>query len=418
MARCLAFAFVAVCVATSNLLLAAENVPATPTNESWPCFRGPSGAAVVPNLPTRLPDAMKLLWKMPVTGKVYSGLVVSGNSVIALDHQTDKMDYVRCFNADTGAVLWTAQYDNTGDPIDYGSCPRSTPLIMNDQVFSLGARGQLCSWNLKDGTLLWKKNLVDDYGGVMPNWGYCNSLLSIGGKLIINPGGGGAALLALDPVTGKSSWRAGGGNANYGSFIHATLDGVDELIGYDQDGLFGRATDTGKVIWSKPLGDNHGYVVPTPVLVGTNKLVYCKEGGAFMATLGTKGVLPDTWEATNTDFQLGDSSPVVQDTMVLGMVAGNGLTALDSTKNLATLWSCAPKGIADEYGNLLVGNGRVLALDSDGNLILFSVTRAAGTSLGLRNVCSPTRVAPAWVNGRLYVRDDTNLYCYDLPAAP
>lgn len=396
---------------TAALVMAAD-VP----SPSWPGFRGPHGDGLTNDVPATLPDKAKVLWQQPVQGMVYSGLVVADGLLVEMDHQKDKKDFVRCRQADTGEKVWEYSYDNEGDPIDFGSCPRATPLIYDGMVFACGARGQLCALELKTGKEVWTKNLVSDFGGTVPTWGYCSSPAMVDGKIVINPGSPRNSLLALEPKTGKTAWSSPGASANYGSILVAKIRGVMQLISYDQEEIAGRSLADGKVLWSHPLGQNPGYVVPTPVAFG-DKVLLCAESAGRLIAVEKHGSLPEEFAGENEDFQVGNATPTLAGDLALAVVPDKGLMAIDMADHAKTLWTTGDKGpdtIHGDYATIFVGNGRALILNSEGELHLFAVSRSGAKRLGRMKACKSTMVAPALAGTKLYVRDESHVTCLDL----
>ncbi len=177
---------------------------AVPTAEDWPWWRGPGGDNNSRWVPESLPAQAKPRWKAAMTGAVHSGVVVSGGRVVVMDHEKDTQDIVRCLNAETGEEVWKHVYDNSGKPINWGSCPRATPTISGGIVYTLGARGQLHALALESGRVLWQKDLPKDFRAEVPSWGYCSSPLVAGDRLIINPGSPRDSVVALEMKTGKT----------------------------------------------------------------------------------------------------------------------------------------------------------------------------------------------------------------------
>jgi outer membrane protein assembly factor BamB len=171
----------------------------------WPGWRG-STENQYADLPTVLPADAKPVWRQSLSGPAYSGLAVGEGLLVVADHDKDKQDQIRVFEAATGKPLWTHTYDNVG-PMDYGASPRATPRfdLVTRTIYTLGSRGQLYALDIS-GHVLWQKNLVKDFGGALPEWGFCSSLLLVQGKLIVNPGAAQASVVALDPANGKPVW--------------------------------------------------------------------------------------------------------------------------------------------------------------------------------------------------------------------
>ncbi len=275
--------------ATKPSRAASQTAPSSPTripSESktvqaaadWPCWRGPGGDANSAWVPESLPAQARPRWKAAMTGAAHSGVVVSAGRVVVMDHEKDTQDIVRCLNAETGEEVWKHAYANRGKPITWGSCPRATPAISAGVVYTLGARGPLYALTLESGHVLWQKDLTKHFRAEVPSWGYCSSPLVTGDRLVVNPGSPRDSVVALDLKTGKTVWSSTGAEANYGSFLLTEVNGQPQIIGYDQEDVFGRSAADGRAIWSKPLGKTPGYLVPSPIVLG-DQLLLCGGNG-------------------------------------------------------------------------------------------------------------------------------------------
>jgi hypothetical protein len=330
-----------------------------------------------------------------------------------MDTLKDQQDTVRCLSTDTGKELWKHAYPNRGKSIPWGSCPRATPAISDGIVYTLSARGQLFALDLQDGHMLWQKDLTKDFRADLPTWAYCSSPLVVGNRLIVNPGSPRYSLVALDLKTGKTVWNASGAEANYGSYLVAEVQGLQQIVGYDQEEVSGRSPADGSVIWSKPLGKTLGYLVPSPVVM-KDQLLLCGSNGAQLQDLnGARDKVPAAWEVRNKHFKIGDATPTPAEGMALAVVEGKGLTAMGIGKDLKILWQTGDEGMDCHFASVMAGSGRALVLDFAGTLHLFDVNRTGAKSLGKVKVCAETYAAPALTRGRLYVRDEESVYCYD-----
>ena len=158
-------------------------------------------------LPERLAEKPKLIWKQPALPNGLAGLSVSGGRVIVADRDfADAADVYRCHHADTGEVLWEAIFPTHGK-LDYGQAPRATPVLHAGRAYLLGAHGELRCVRLADGSVVWKRHLAKEFKAALPTWGFSAPPLLADGLLIIHPGAKDAALVALDPVTDRKSTR-------------------------------------------------------------------------------------------------------------------------------------------------------------------------------------------------------------------
>ena len=125
-----------------------------------------------------------------------------------------------------------------------------TPLIDGQRVFLYGALSHLHCVDLATGRIIWQKNIRESFGvTAMAAWGFCSSPLIADGKLIVNPGGKEAAIVALEPATGKVLWQTPGDQAAFGSFIVGEFGGRRQLVGYDKKSLGGWDLQDGKRLW-------------------------------------------------------------------------------------------------------------------------------------------------------------------------
>src|SRR6266436_585833 len=78
---------------------------------------------------------------------------------------------------------------------------RGTPTVDGDVLYALGENGDLVCLETASGKERWHKNLISDFGGTIPRWGYSESPLLDGDKVIVTPGGSDATLVALNKQT-------------------------------------------------------------------------------------------------------------------------------------------------------------------------------------------------------------------------
>ena len=383
---------------------------------AWPQWRGPTRDCLVKGIPEKLPEKAEPLWKKPLTGPAHGGVLVADGLVICVDAIEDsKQDVIRAFKADSGEVAWKFEYANEGEDdeeMDWGSVIRATPLIHDGRVFTLAARGDVHAVELKTGAVAWKKNLVKDFGGALPTWGYCSSPILAGGNLVVNPGGRRSSVVALDPKDGKTVWAATGSDANYSSFITARIGQAEQLIGYDQAVLFGRSLKDGAKLWTLPAETSAGYLVPSPVF-GGGKLVLTREDGTGLYGFTDAGLLAKEPEAESDIFAMENNTPIILGDLVLGTSNGEGLLALDLKDGLKELWRLEDASFTG-FSTILAGDGRALVLDDRGTLHLVAVDRKAGKVLGKLKLCGATMAAPAFTGKEFYVRDNKNLYAFRL----
>src|SRR5439155_5150526 len=119
--------------------------------------------------------------------------------------------------------------------------------------------------SVADGKVIWRGSLVD-LGGRTPNWGYSESVLVDGDKVICTPGGAKGAIAALDKATGKVIWQSKEFTdpAHYSSAIVAEQNGTRQYIQLTVQHVAGVSANDGKLLWKSPF-PGLTPVVPTPI---------------------------------------------------------------------------------------------------------------------------------------------------------
>jgi hypothetical protein len=172
----------------------------------WPQLLGPTrdGHSAEKDLLDAWPARGPLeVWRHDV-GAGYAGPVVVGDRLIVY-HRVGGDDVVECLSATTGKQQWRVATPTTyRDDYGKGDGPRSTPTVAGGRVYTLGPAGQLLCLDLKTGTKKWAKDLLADYTVRKSYFGVGTSPLAEGKNLLVNVGGEGAGVVALDLETGKA----------------------------------------------------------------------------------------------------------------------------------------------------------------------------------------------------------------------
>jgi len=386
--------------------------------DGWHDWRGPGRAACSPHVPRSLPSKLIPLWTRPLTGSGLAGLAVADNRVVLADKTADATsDAFRCLDAESGKELWNLTYA-AAEKMDYGNAPRATPVIHNGLVYLLGAFGHLHCVKLDTGKVAWKKHFTEDFGGKLPDWGFCCSPLVVDDKLIVNPGGTKASIVALDLVTGKTVWETPGDKAAYGALILATLGGRRQVVGYDETSVGGWLPESGERLWRLVPKEEAEYNVPTPVVVVGKLFLATEKNGARLYGFDSQGRIIPKPIATNEDFYPDMISPVAAGELVLG---GYGsLMCLDVNRGLELAWESEDEYYV-EYFTAIAGNDRILITSIDGWLHLLEkngrkhhVISRIDMFPGLPERQRRTWSHPALVGNRYFIRNQAAAYCFEL----
>ena len=378
----------------------------------WTDWRGPGRTAVSGDVPRRLPEKARFLWRRPLTGVGLSGVAATGQVVLVADKDAErKNDVWRCLRADDGREMWTVSCPAAGE-MDYSNSPRATPVIRGGLAYLLGAFGDLCCVRLETGQVVWKMNVIRRFGAKLTQWGQCSTPLVVDERLVVNPGAPEASVVALDRRTGKVLWASPGRQPAYASFVAATLGGVRQVVGYDATTLGGWDIATGRRLWTLVPEQEGDFNVPTPVVAGGKLLVTTENNGTRLYAFDDGGQIRPRPVAHHDELASDTQTPVVLAGRAFG--SWGRMFCLDLAGGLRTVWAHEDP-IYDDYAALIAGNGRVLVLTVDGRLVLLDAEADAYTELGRLKLYGDERTEifshPALVGRRLYVRDATSIAC-------
>jgi len=390
-------------------LCAVEAPPRAPAAE-WTDWRGPGRTGASPDVPTKLPAAVKFLWKRGLTGPAPGGIAATATQVIVADKsEQGDQDIWRCLDAETGKELWTIAY-HTPTELQFTNAPRATPVIHGGYAYLLGAFGDLHCVSLHGSRIAWRRNIVDDFGAKRPPWGMCSTPLITGDSLVVNPGGKEASLVALGLYAGEVLWQTPGEPTAPASLILGTFGGVRQIVGHDAESLGGWDPNTGQRLWTLLPEKRGDYNVATPVNANGRLLVATENNGTRLYDFDATGRIQPVPVARNPHLAPDTSTPVVIDGLVFGCSRGLFCLGLD---NLQTRYSVQDDKAFRDYVSLIAGNGHVLATTVKGELVLLKAAPQAFTPVSRLRVFENAEVwsHPAVVAGRLYLRSMTELCC-------
>ena len=344
------------------------------------------------------------------------GVAATSEHVFVSDRElNDTVDVFRCLKAADGKEVWAHRTPAIGN-LDYGNSPRATPLIDNDRAYCLGAFGDLACIEVRTGKLVWNLNVRDEFDATDERkWGVCDSPLLADGNLIVAPGGKDAALVALDPKTGKPVWKAPGKPTGYGSFITAKLGGVFQIVGHDAETLGGWDAKTGTRLWTVKPERRGDFNVPTPIAIGDGLLVTTENNGARLFTFKADGGIDPKPVAVNKKLAPDTHTPVVASGRVFGV--WNRLYCLDLKSGLKELYDESSQAFSG-YCAVVATDSRVLIVPRSGELILLDATTTEYTELGRLAAFGKDEKGvyahPAFVGTRVYVRGNSSIRCFEL----
>ena len=375
----------------------------------WPQWRGPARDGQAPDAPAEWPAELQRAWSIEV-GEGHSSPVTAGDSVYVFSREDGQETLRRVLLAD-GEVAWKTGYPVSYTPTQvaaaHGKGPKSTPVVADGKVCTLGVTGVLSCHTAADGKLLWRKTFENVFPNTYPLYGTAMSPIVYNGLLIAHVGGDGkGALTAFDPASGDEKWRWSEDGPGYSSPVAVRVDGRDQLITQSEQKIVAVDPESGKMLWSMPFTTPYKQNSVTPV-VFDDLIVF---GGTRVASLAVR-VTADgpqkVWESTDATLYM--STPVRVGERLCGFTEKRkGAVFCMNPATGAVAWMS--EGRLGSNALLMAAGERLIASTSEAELI---VAPAAGDKYAPERIYtvadSPVWAHPALLGGRLLIKDKTKL---------
>jgi outer membrane protein assembly factor BamB len=414
----------------TTLLLAFTILPlnVSRASDDWPQWRGPNRDGISPDkglLKEWPADGPKLLWKATGLGLGYTSVAVVGDRIYAMGDIDDKSQAV-ALNLSDGKIIWKTPVGKAGSPPGYGTWngPRCTPTVAGDIVVAVGQFGQVACLDSATGKELWHKDYVADFAGELPAWGYNGMPIIDGNQVILIPGGKKGDLVALDKKTGELIWQSKEftDSIHHSSPLVAEIGGVRQYIQLTDASVAGIAAKDGSLLW-RAKRKGAVAVIPTPIYrdgfvyvcsgygIGSNLFKIEAKDGKFTAE--------EVYAEKNTmQNQLG--GVVLVDKYLYGSDDKKGWTCQDFATG-KSIWTEKKKL---GKGSICYADGMLYLREESGKggkkstVALVEATPDGYQEKGRFD--QPDRsdmnswAHPVVIGGRLYLRDQDVLLCYEV----
>ena len=407
-------------------------VSQTAQADDWPTFRGSQRTAVATdtNLLNVWPkDGPKLLWETSGAGRGYASIAVAGDRLYTLGDglstvaESDKDEYLTCFDRQTGKPLWKLKTGPAWKEMqpDWHSS-RSTPTVDGDVVYVVTPAGVLVACNAADGKEVWRKDLKGEMGGKKADpWGYSESVLIDGERLICTPGGDKATMVALDKKTGANIWtavREGDIGAGHASIVISKVGPKTVYVQTTGSGAIGVSATDGKVLWSYPISKTTA-VIPTPIVRGD--LVFFSvgygQGGALLQQVADgNGVTVKEIYGINKKLGNKHGGVILMGDYLYGDADDRGTPFCADLMTGDIKWQGRGPG---KNSAVVIGGDDMLYIQfQDGTLALVKADPKEYTVVSQFKIPGsgdrPSWAHPTIVDGKLFVRSQDKLLCYDI----
>lgn len=402
----------------------------TTTDKDFPQFLGPHRNGTVPDVELARDwdsNPPQLLWRQPI-GAGWSGFVAVNGCAVTMEQRGDE-ELVTCYEIASGKLLWAHSEANRHSTVLGGIGPRSTPLIHEGKVYTLGPSGSLLCLDGATGEVVWRDNLLSRYhvrpdeDGKAVAWGRSNSPLIVDNLVVIPVGGPKegrlVSLAAFDRLTGELIWEAGQQQVSYASPTLATLGDRRMIVSVNEKNVSGHDPATGNVLWEvKWDGSSSGNASTSQAnLLSDGRLLLSKGYGAG-AALWQLAEGPD---GTITAAQLW-TDPTVMKTKFTNLVMHQGFAYGLSDGILECIeieggkrqWKRGRYG----HGQVLLAGDVLLVQAESGDVVLVELTPDKFQEIAKFSAIE----GKTWNNLCLYgdlllVRNAEEAACYRLPLA-
>jgi len=394
----------------------------------WPQWRGPerTGLSRETGLAKSWPkDGPRLVWQIKDAGAGFSGPAISNGLLFTMGNRGEGKagrEYVLCYDLKDGKQKWAV--DNGPAYVNsYGDGPRCTPTVDGDVVYALGASGDLCCLRVANGSAVWRKNILREFQANNIRWGISESPLVDGELLIVTPGGKKGTMVALNKKDGRTVWTshdpAGGREqAGYASPIVFTVNGVRQYATFTEKGAYGVRARDGKFLWRYDNVANSTANIATPIF-HNDHIFYSSDYGTGCALLRLESTPTRDGGATKaTEVYFNKEMKNHHG----GIVLLNGyLYGFNSAILTCMKWETGAVAWRDRSvgkGSLTYADGMLYVLSEGG--VMGLVEARSDRYVEVSRFRLPDRSSrPSWThpvvsNGRLYLRDQNNLFCYDV----
>src|SRR5215813_5128964 len=382
----------------------------------WPQWHGPDRTAIstetglLKTWPAKGPD---VTWTIANLGEGYGSVALKGERIY-VQGVKDRQSSVFCLNRADAKTVWvTPLGPRLGQ--DKGPGPRGTPTVENDKLYALTENGDLGCLKTSDGSVVWHKNILKEFGGRNPKWLISESPLIDGDRVIVTPGGEGASIVALDKNTGKTIWTTKelSDEAAYSSCVATDVGGVRTIVGFTgQAGVGVRASD-GKLMWRYEPVSNRTANIATPI-VSDNKVFYSSDYGTGCVLLGLsaqEGEVKTSQIYFSKEMMNHHGGLVLVDGYLYGY-HNSILTCMEFATG-KTMWRDRAVG----KGTLTYADGRLYLLSEDNVVGLAEATPAGYHETGRFRIADqgwPSWAHPVVCGGKFYIRNQGTLGCYDV----
>lgn len=390
-------------------LLLLSSLSLLAADSDWTQFRGPERSGAAPGAPW--PENFKGLqqsWQVKLD-KGYPGPIVDAARVYVAETATAETEIVRALDRKTGKELWRASWPGKHSVPFFakknGDWIRATPAFDGQTLYVAGMEEVLVALDAVTGKEKWRVDFPKQFKVAKPDFGFSSSPLLDGDSLIVQAAN---SVIRLNKKTGAVEWRVLAREADimdsgaFSSPAMATLNGRRQLLIQSRTNLFGLDPATGAVLWSQEVPHYRGMNILMPTVWGNKVFTSSYRMDSYMFEISANGAKLESKEVWRNKAKGYMSTPIVLDGYAYLHLANQRFTCID-LRNGETKWTTEPYG---QYWSMAVRDGKILALDERGQLLLIKASPEKFELLDTKEISnSPTWAHIAVAGNELFIRE-------------
>lgn len=412
-------------------LMCATLITSVSAGSDWPQWRGPNRDAQSDEVlashdwQSAPPEH---LWTVEGFGEGYASVaVVSG--VLYTVGDVEGGQAVIAADAGNGHILWKTLLTNSKPDHKYEGS-RCTPSIDGDRLYVVTSDGSIACLNVKDGAVIWQRSFGDWQGKMMSGWGFSESPLVDGDRVLCTPGGPDALVVCLDKLTGREIWKcepvfeggSGKDGAGYSSIVVSDAAGIRHYVQLTGRGLIGISQNDGKQLWSYTRVANGIANIPTPIPYGD--LIFSStsyDTGACLLEIQRSEsglIVNEKYFLPANEFNNHHGGMVLRDGYIYaGHQRNEGFPTCIRLETGEVAWGGRLRGEGKGSAAILLIDGHLIFRYQDGTVALIEATPE---EYRVRGSFKPDYQKgnswshPVVVGGRLYLREQDRLMCYQV----
>ncbi|WP_373649145.1 PQQ-binding-like beta-propeller repeat protein [Schlesneria sp. DSM 10557] len=416
-----------------GLLHSASDAAEPKSSKDWPQWRGEKGDNISPfkgiakDWEATPPE---LLWQLEGMGQGYASVSIVGDRLYTTGNIGDSQAVV-AVDLKTRAVAWTAPLTDSVPKHGYDGS-RCTPTVDGDRLYVITSNGQISCLKVADGSVVWSKNFEKEWNGrMMSGWGFSESPLVDGKHVLCTPGSEEAMIVCLNKVNGKEVWRSavpdagekGSPGAGYSVMTISNGAGVKQYVQLIGRGLIGVRASDGKHLWSYNKIANGVADIPTPIVSGDYVFgsTGYDDGGSALLKLkrSGKGVeAVEQYSRAAKQLQNHHGGMVLMgEHLYFGNGHNNGFPICVDLISGDVKWGGKLRGVGQGSAAITAVDGHLIFRYQSGEVALIEATpneyKLKGSFMPVYQE-RESWAQPVVADGKLYLREQNTLMCYDI----